>query len=63
MFDGYPQDPQMIGTKRAERLHRTKTNCSSYVEFEETMAATTSKEKFFSNEKKKIRFISLLKKN
>lgn len=49
VFDECPRDPQMIGTKTAEKLCRTRTNCSSHTEFEEIIIAT-SKEKLFSNE-------------
>lgn len=62
IFDGYPLDPEVRGTKSAERFRRCNINTSSDVIFNESTIAQVQQEKFLANENNKLRFISLLEK-
>ncbi|GBN07484.1 hypothetical protein AVEN_14131-1, partial [Araneus ventricosus] len=60
IFDGYPENETIGGTKCAERARRTRKQMSSGVTFDETMIPTVSQEKFLANLKNKDRLISIL---
>ncbi|GBM84067.1 hypothetical protein AVEN_157682-1 [Araneus ventricosus] len=60
IFDGYPENETVGGTKCAERARRTRKQTSSEVMFAETMIPTVSQEKFLANPKNKDRLISIL---
>ncbi|GBO28443.1 hypothetical protein AVEN_103963-1 [Araneus ventricosus] len=60
IFDGYPENETIGGTKCAERARRTRKQMSSEVMFDETMIPTVSQEKFLANPKNKDRLISIL---
>lgn len=64
VFDGYPDNITLAGTKTAERLRRTTTGRSADIIFNETTILTDiSKEKFLANKNNKSRFVTMLKKN
>ncbi|GBN43228.1 hypothetical protein AVEN_67886-1 [Araneus ventricosus] len=62
IFDGYPENETVGGTKCAEWARRTQKRMSSEVMFDEKMIRTVSCEKFLSNPKNKDRLISLMNK-
>lgn len=62
VFDGYPSDTADKSTKSVERARRSrKKNCIE-INFDETMEANVSQDKFLSNEKNKFRLIAMLQK-
>ncbi|GBO45735.1 hypothetical protein AVEN_55478-1 [Araneus ventricosus] len=58
-FDGYPKDAAR-STKSVESIRRTKKYIVGYVMFDKSISATTSQEKFFSNDKNKQRLMNML---
>ncbi|CAH2218497.1 jg2186 [Pararge aegeria aegeria] len=60
IFDGYPENLKS-STKGAERLRRQARNLCAEIQFDLSMTATTSQEKFLSNDRNKNRFILYLR--
>ncbi|GBO42929.1 hypothetical protein AVEN_218178-1 [Araneus ventricosus] len=60
IFDGFPENETIGGTKYAERARRPRKPMSSEVMFDETMIPTVSQENFLANPKNKDRLISIL---
>ncbi|GBM08154.1 hypothetical protein AVEN_214483-2-1, partial [Araneus ventricosus] len=60
IFDGYPENETIGGTKCAERAITPRKQMSCEVMFDETMIPTVSQEKFLTNAKNKDQVISIL---
>ncbi|GBM48045.1 hypothetical protein AVEN_34372-1 [Araneus ventricosus] len=60
IFDGYPENETIGGTKYAERAKRTLKQMSNEVMFDEMMVPTVSQEKFLVSLKNKYILISIL---
>ncbi|GBO03476.1 hypothetical protein AVEN_18522-1 [Araneus ventricosus] len=62
VFDGYPSDVNGNSAKSAECIRRANLHSSHEIIFNEATCPETSQEQFLANERKKVRFIDLLKK-
>lgn len=60
VFDGYPENPTYSSTKSAERLRRSMKAVGTEYIIQRGMTIQTSQDKFSSNDKNKVRLISML---
>ncbi|KYN08445.1 hypothetical protein ALC62_00577 [Cyphomyrmex costatus] len=60
VVDGYPEDVNIIGTKTAERLRRSRMFQTIEIAFTQHTILQTSQEKFLANNRNKERLIKML---
>ncbi|KYM97251.1 hypothetical protein ALC62_12065 [Cyphomyrmex costatus] len=60
VFDGYPENENTTSTKKSERMRRSRKFQVPECVFDANTVPTCSSDKFFANEKNKVRFIAML---
>lgn len=60
IFDGYPTDMKLAGTKTSERVRRSRKNQSPEFTFDETTTPKVSQEKFLTSDQNKNQLIQML---
>ncbi|KAG5886900.1 hypothetical protein JTB14_003801 [Gonioctena quinquepunctata] len=63
VFDGYPTDMRLAGTKTSERARRSRKNQSPEFTFDETTTPKISQEKFLARDQNKNNLIQMLRLN